>query len=125
MNIKIGTKVRAITDLPYGGGQPPLFKICKGELVTVSRVEEGTLYFEEHSDQHGGWLASEFIPDGMFFCSSCENPVSIVLVARSVAMEWKGVTWVETEVFSQSIGCPICNEDIDASDLKIFGMKSP
>lgn len=125
MNIKIGTKVRAITDLPYGAGQPPLFKICKGELVTISRVEEGTLYFEEHSDQHGGWPASEFIPDGMFFCSSCENPVSKVLVARSVEMEWKGGTWIETEVFSQSIGCPICNEDIDASDLKIFGMKSP
>jgi len=68
---------------------------------------------------------SEFIPDGMFMCPNCENALSEVYSARSVKMEWDGQTWLETDVYSQGMCCPICNGDIDDSHLEPFGIKSP
>ena len=125
MTIEIGKKVRAVRDLPYMGGQVPEDKISEGELVTVDRVEGDKLYFKEHADRYGGWPASEFIPDGMFWCPNCENAVSEVYTARSVKLEWDGQTWLETDVYSQGIGCPICNGELDESHLEPFGLKSP
>jgi len=125
LSIKIGIKVRAVRDLPYLGGQAPEDKINEGELVTVERVAGDKLYFEEHADRYGGWPASEFIPDGMFWCPNCENAVSEVYSARSIKLEWDGQTWLETDVFSEGMCCPICSGDIDASHLEPFGLKSP
>jgi len=125
LTIEIGKKVRAVRDLPYMGGQVPEDKISEGELVTVDRVAGDKLYFKEHADRYGGWPASEFIPDGMFWCPNCENAVSEVLAARSVKLEWDGQTWLETDVYSQGMGCPICNGDLDDSHLEPFGIRSP
>jgi len=125
LTIEIGKKVRAIRDLPYMGGQAPEDKIDEGELVTVERVAGGQLYFKEHADRYGGWPESEFIPDGMFWCPNCENPVSEVYTARSVKLEWNGQIWIETDVYSQGMSCPICNGDLDDSHLEPFGIRSP
>lgn len=125
MTIEKGTKVRAVRDLSYIGGQTPEDRICEGELVTVDRAEGGQLYFEEHADRYGGWPESEFIPDGMFPCPNCENNLSEVYMARSVKVEWDGQTWLETDVYSQGISCPICNEDIDDEVMGTFGLRYP
>jgi len=125
MSIEIGKKVRAVRDLSYLGGQVPEDKIGEGELVTVDRVEGDKLYFKEHADRYGGWPESEFIPDGMFMCPNCENAVSEVYAARSVKLEWDGQIWLETDVLSQGMCCPICSGDIDDSHLEPFGLKSP
>jgi len=125
LSIEIGTKVRAVRDLSYLGGQAPEDKIAEGELVTVDRVEGDILYFKEHADRYGGWPSSEFIPDGMFMCPNCENAVSEVYAARSVKLAWDGQTWLETDVLSQGMCCPICSGDIDDSHLEPFGLKSP
>ena len=55
-------------------------------------------------------------------CPSCEAEVREVYRARSVKLEWDGKKWVETDVFSDQLGCPSCYEELSEEDLKAAGM---
>jgi len=58
-------------------------------------------------------------------CPGCGERLHEVLMARSVSLQWDGTKWIEKDVFSESIGCPNCHEELDRSILSEAGTPLP
>jgi uncharacterized protein (UPF0212 family) len=56
------------------------------------------------------------------FCPSCGEKLYSVYAARSVELEYDGKIWFEKNVFSGSVGCPHCNEELDQETCKELGI---
>ena len=59
-------------------------------------------------------------------CSNCGYELTNVYAARSVELEkgpGGGEEWVEKNVFSSSVCCPSCNEELSDEEVSELGIK--